>query len=309
MRERIERAAIALARSFLLKPERYWGPDAPRHVKKITRALRLSLANGERNTELVDEVLAIARIRAAHAPAPIYLPNAGSSGSHWLEAMLWRAAGIHPCGEVYLPKPLLDQLRTLSAAGARYFLNAVYIAHSGNVGPHSVQGYCINSAHVTNVATVAALTPGAKKVLLIRHPVDVVLSRTLRKSAHRADVAPDMDDRTYLEHNCKLVERFHAALAGESFDAVVRYEDLVASPVEALTGLLASLSIDASPESIRYAAESTAKGSVLQARAQGGNVKTNLFSGEARTDDALEALARELMAPLSRRLGYDTAAG
>lgn len=309
MRERIDKTALSLTRTFLLNPAEYWGPEAPRHVHKLARALRRSLGPGERTAELVEEILALARLRTAHAPPPIYLPNAGSSGSHWLEAMLSRAAGVHACGEVYLPKPVVERLKGMTAADAGYFLNAVHIAHTGRVGPQLAAGYCINSAHVTNVGTIARLTPGAKKVLLIRDPVDVVMSRTLRKPAHRADVAPDMDDEAYLAHNCELVERFHAALGKEEFDAVARYEDLVSKPVEALTALTAALGLDATDASIQFAAESTTRGAVVSARAQGSNVATNLYAGEPRTDDRLEAMARERMAALRRRLGYTTEAG
>lgn len=299
MRERIDKSALSLTRTFLLDPGQYWGPNSP-HVHKLTRALRRSLGPGERTSELIEEVLALARLRTAHAPPPIYLPNAGSSGSHWLEVMLARAAGVHACGEVYLPKPVVEQLKGLSAAEAGYFLNAVYIAHTGAVGPQLLTGHCINSAHVTNVGMIARLTPGAKKVLLIRHPADVVVSRTLRKARYRAYVAPEMDDAAYLEHNCQLVERFHNALADEDFDARVRYEDLVERPVEALTALVAALDLAVTPESIGGAAESTSR----SALAQGSNVATNLYVGEARSDEVLEARARERMAALSRRLGY-----
>jgi hypothetical protein len=167
-----------------------------------------------------------------------------------------------------------------------------------------VSGRCVNSAHVATVGTIADLTPGAKKVLLIRHPADVVVSRTLRKAAHRADVAPDMDDTAYLEYNCQMVERFYTAVEREAFDARVRYEDLVARPVEALGTLVAALGLQATPESIAHAAESTSRGAVLNARAQGSNVATNLFAGDARSDEVLEARARQRMAALSRRLGY-----
>ncbi len=271
-------------------------------MHKLTRALRRSLAPGERSVELVDELLAIARLRTAHAPPPIYLPNAGSSGSHWLETMLARAAGVHACGEIYPPKPLVEQLKGMSGADAGFFLNAVYIAHAGKVGPQRLSGPCVNSAHVTNVGTIARLTPGAKKVLLIRHPADVAVSRTLRKPAHRADVAPEMDDAAYLEHNCAMVERFHAALQADQFDAVVRYENLVARPVEALTERCVGL--DSTAESVQFAAESSSRDAVQSARAEGSNVPTNLYRGEPRNDPVLEARARARLAPLSRRLGY-----
>lgn len=309
MRERIDKTCLALTRTFLLNPAEYWGEDSPRHVHKLTRALRRSLGPEERTAELVEEILALARLRTAHAPPPIYLPNAGSSGSHWLEAMLSRAAGVHACGEIYLPKQVVERLKGMSPAEAGFFLNAVYVAHTGLVGPNLVSGHCVNSAHVTNVGVIARLTPGSKKVLLLRDPVDVVMSRTLRKAAHRADVAPDMDDSAYLDHNCDLVERFHKALGAEQFDAVARYEDFVSRPVDALTALTAALGLDATPESIQFAAESTSRSAVTSAREQGGNVRTNLYSGEARSDEVLEARARERMAALRRKLGYGVESG
>jgi Sulfotransferase family len=304
MRQRIDKSTLILARSYLLNPQEHWGPNASRHVRKLTSAMGRALRPGERIIELVDEILAVARIRTAHAPPPIYLPNSGSCGSHWLEAMLSLAAGTIACGEVYLPKPILKQLSGLSPACAGYFLNAAHVAHSGNIGPALVEGHCVNSAHITNVGRIAALTPGAKKVLLVRDPIDVVISRTLRKPAHRADVAPDMDDLTYLMRNCEFVERFHAAVENEAFDGIARYEDLVNRPVEALTALTSALGLSATSESIRSAVESTSRSAVEQTRAQGIEVAINLYSGAVRTDARLEARARQRLMGLCRRLGY-----
>jgi Sulfotransferase family len=304
MRQRIDKTTLTLTRSFLLEPSKYWGPDAPRQLHKLVRGLRRSAGPGERSGYVVEEVLALALLRTAHAPPPIYLTNTGGSGSHWLEAMLSLAAGVHVCGEVYFPKPVLEQLQGMDAANAGFFLNAIHMAHTGKVGPQLAAGYLVNSAHVINVAAIAALTPGAKKVFLIRDPFDVVMSRTFRKATHRADVAPDMDDATYLAHNCDFVERFHRALAAEQFDAVVRYEDLVARPVVALTELTGALGLDVTAESIRAAAEATSKATVLSQRAQGVKAGGNLYAGELVNNERHEAWARERLAALRRRLDY-----
>jgi hypothetical protein len=304
MRPRINKTTLALTRSYLLHPEQHWGSESVRHVQKMRIFMRRALRPGERMADLVDEILAIARLRVNHAPAPIYLPNVGSSGSHWLEAMLAIATGTHACGEVYLPKPMLPALKELPAADAAYFLNAAYMAHQADVGPKLATGHLINSAHLGSISGLASLTPGARTVLLLRHPVDVALSRTLRKPLHRAEVAPEADDRDFLAHSCDVVERFHKAAARERFDCQVRYEDLVAQPAETLATLTAALGLAATPESIRNAVEATSRDAIQSARERGDKAATNLYVGEAKHDEALADWARRRLADCCARLGY-----
>lgn len=304
MRQPLEKTTLALTRNYLARPEDYWGSGSPRQVTKLRTFLRRATGPGERLSDVIAEVLAIARLRMNHAPAPIYLPNIGSSGSHWLEAMLSIASDVHACGEVYFPKAVRETLVKMPTADAGYFLNAVYVAHAGSIGPHLVAGRMVNSAHVANVATLANVTPGARSILLVRNPVDIALSRTLRKPLYRAETAPDSDDQTFLASNCDVVERFYQAVASQRFDGRVHYENLVAQPVETLAAVAETLGLTVTPESIRRAVDSTSRDAIKSARARGEKPATNLYAGKARTDDALLTWARARLADCCARMGY-----
>lgn len=304
-RRHISSAAVATARRYLSRPEEFWQGTPDRQVRKLRGMLRSATPAGERATDVIEEVLAIARLRTHHAPAPIYLPNIGSSGSHWLEAMLARATDVHACGEVYLPKSVHELLHAGSGADAEFFMHAVLALHTGRSGPDLVSGRFINSAHYGQVARVASLTSGALTVLLVRHPVDVVMSRTLRKAEYRDEVAPGLDDQAYLERNCTLVERFYRGALSERFDATVRYEDLLARPIQTLEGLISRLGLETSLAALEQAVEATSPDAVRIATERGEKAPTNLFLGDpVRVDPALKQAARQRLRACCESLEY-----
>lgn len=302
-RRRIASETVALTRRYLMQPEPFWEGHHDRQMRKLRGMLRSATPAGERPGDVVEEILAIARLRTHHALAPLYLPNIGSSGSHWLEAMLARATDMHACGEVYFPKGLLDSLP--AGADVEFFVHAVLTLHTGHSGPELVQGRFVNSAHVGDISRIAGRTPGALKVLLVRHPVDIVMSRTLRKPEYRQDVAPGLDDPAYLERNCAAVERFYCAAEKESFDTTLRYEDLLARPIEALAALIEQLGMSTTPETLAHAVASTSPEAIKGAAERGERKATNLFLGErTQIDPTLRRLAHTRLASCCERLGY-----
>lgn len=306
MREPIDPKTITLTRSYLTRPQDRWPDPAHRQVRKLVARIDAARKGAERPEDLIEEVLALARLRTTYAPPPIYLTNIGSSGSHWLEAMLARATDVHNCGEVYLPEPLRAELAQLPPPDAAYFLHALYALHSRSLGPKVIAGRFINSAHLSRVSRIADLTPGSLRVLLIRNPVDVVMSRTFRKEAYRAEVGAEMDDAAYLERNCAVVDRFYLATREEGFDARVRYEDLIAQPKAALSALIGSLGLLASEQAIEHAVASTSSAAVRSAKAKGQPAPTNLFMGERTTEDAaLRGRVRERLRACCELLGYE----
>lgn len=302
-RRRIASETVALTRRYLTQPEPFWEGHHDRQVRKLRGMLRSATPPGERPGDVVDEILAIARLRTHHAPAPLYLSNIGSSGSHWLEALLALATDMHACGEVYFPRGLLESLP--AGADVEFFVHAVLALHTGRSGPELVSGRFVNSAHVGNISRIASHTPGALKVLLIRHPVNIVMSRTLRKTEYRLDVARGLDDRAYLELNCQQVERFYHSTAQEVFDATLSYEDLLAAPAHTLGLLIERLGMRSTPEVIDRAVESTSAEAIKGAAQRGEKPSTNLFLGaDPAPDPTLEQTARQRLAECCRRLGY-----
>lgn len=306
-RRHIASETVALTRRYLSRPEPFWEGAHDRQVRKLHGMVRDATRGVDKPADLIEEILAIARLRTQHAPAPLYLPNVGSSGSHWLEAMLARATGVHACGEVYFPKGLLESLP--AGADVEYFVHAVLALHTGDAGPHLVQGRFVNSAHVSRTSRVSRHTPGALTLLLVRHPVDIVMSRTLRKPEYRQDIAPDLDDRAYLERNCKLVERFYLDASEEHHDATLRYEDLLARPAETLTALISQLGLGTTPEALAQAIESTSPDAIKGAAERGERKATNLYLGEpVRADPTLRQFACRRLAECCERLGYSAEA-
>lgn len=295
---------VALARRYLTQPEPFWEGASDRQVRKLHGMLRSAArSTGRQSDGVIEEILAIARLRTHHAPAPIYLPNIGSSGSHWLEAMLARATGAHACGEVYFPKTLLESLPV--GTDVQFFMHAVLALHTGGCDPQLVGGRFINSAHISRISRVADLTPGSLRVLLVRHPLDVVMSRTLRKPEYRQDVAPELDDKAYLERNCKVVERFYLESAQEHYDATLRYEDLLEDPTGAMTELIDRLGMTTTPDALAFAIQSTSPEAVKGAAERGERKATNLFIGEStRVTPQLKQLARKRLSACCKRLGY-----
>jgi len=299
-------AGLTLARQYLTQPDKFWGAAGDRQIRKLTAMKRGRLAEGLSDADVVDELLAVAQLRTRHAPPPICLANIGSSGSHWLEAMLGRCAPIVSCGEVYLPNPLLQALRPLTASERSFFLHALYAAHSGLRGDALMGGAFVNSAHYSRASRLAGLVDGTRTVLLVRNPIDVVLSRTWRKQEYRDDVAPGESDADYLERNCVLVERFYAEANAEPFDLRVRYEDLIGNPRAALSNLLSGLGLPADPNAIDAAVAATDSNAAAAAVARGEKVPTNIYMGRAdEPEQALLAQVRTRLAACASSLGYD----
>lgn len=297
---------LSLTRRYLADPAPFWGEAGARQVRKLAAMKRQLRGGGLSEADALDEVMAVAQLRVRHAPAPICLANIGSSGSHWLEGMLSQCSETISCGEVYLPNGLLAELRSLPESERSFFLHALYAVHAGRPVTQLLCGRFINSAHYSRRSRVAGLVSGTSAVLLIRHPFDVVMSRTLRKAEYRDEIAPGESDEDYLERNCALVERFYEEAMAEPFDTRVRYEDLVERPAQTLVDLLGALGLPADRPAVDRAVEQTEASTVAAAAARGEKAATNLFLGEARQADvALEERARQRLMACAARLGYE----
>jgi hypothetical protein len=300
---------VMLARQYLSDPAPFWGGVGDRQIRKLKAMMRTWKAGERSNIDVIDEVLSLSYLRTLYAPPPIYIANIGSSGSHWLEAMLSRCTTIINCGEVYLPQGLLKALEELAAAERAYFLHALYAVHSGRRGNELLVGRFTNSAHYSKISRVADLAAGSSTVLLVRHPVDIALSRTLRKQEYRDDVAPGLSDMAYLEHNCVLIERFYGEALGEAFDARVRYEDLITRPQETLQELTDQLKLNTDSCSIAAAVSATDSKAVTVAAARGERAPTNLYLGDnTSVPVVLLDASRARLARCAEQLGYDVKA-
>ena len=261
-------------------PEAWWPAGRQRQAVKLRRALR------DRSAK---DVVDVAEARALDRPPTVFLLSCGSSGSHWLEAMLAQAADVRPCGEVYVPAAMLAEMRRVDAASRSALLDCVHLAHSDVDASTGKTAVLVNSAHASGWRLRALMQPPHRTVLLVRDPADIVISRTFRKGEYRADVSPASSDEEYLEDNLAYVDGFYDIALRESVDAVVSYEQLREDAVAALTrvfGMLGVEPVTVDPE-----------------------VRANKYDGPAVTvPDEVRASVVERTADLRRRIDAAVAA-
>ena len=90
--------------AYVKHPRSAWPEGRTLQADKLSAcAARLAAASSSTLPEIVAQVVAAAEQRLRSAPETLFLVNCGSSGSHWIEAMLAALPGVHTCGEVYLP--------------------------------------------------------------------------------------------------------------------------------------------------------------------------------------------------------------
>ena len=165
---------------YINAPHEAWPPGKPLQARKLEecRARRCSATRADLAL-MIDRACEAARRRLdANAPT-LFLINCGSSGSHWVEAMLSALPGIHACGEVYVPPRIGGELAEAPASDRRCFLDALHQVHMDVPVEIAERDVLINSAHSWNPHDL--MGEAAIPVVLVRDPVDVVASRTFRK--------------------------------------------------------------------------------------------------------------------------------
>lgn len=177
----------------------------------------------------------------------LHVLNIGSSGSHWLEALLADAWDSVPVGEVYLPRVL----RLLPVASRRRFLEALLLLHAGPVDDPTGQPLT-HSAHSLSLPAGDDPSGRWRQLWLLRDPLDIVLSRTFRKPAFRARQAV-ADDWRYFRRNLRLVRRFYVRARMRDYAVCVSYEALLSEPAEALARLFDGLGLVVSKDRIAHA--------------------------------------------------------
>lgn len=295
----------SLFKSYALEPEKFWPETHLRNAKKVRafvdkgRALR---AEGRR--EYVQNIVRLACLRYSFESKHLYLVNAGSSGSHWIEAMLGMLPGFYNGGEVYFSKHLTKPLGSMNEKEASMFLDAVYLLHSGAIHADSLTAVVSNSAHLADHEKISSYSKSKVAVLLLRDPVEVVISRTFRKDEYRSDVAPSLTEKEYLERNCVYVERFYEKLDFDSFDMVVKYEEFLQSPRLNLAKVVELLGLRVCESDIDSAVLKTSKEKVRESINSGKGAVTNIYLGDKKEYGWARDYVRERLSGTIVRSGF-----
>ena len=282
---------------YCLHSAKYWPERSQRQARKIEQRVRvLARASGGARGPALTSLVAAAKRRQTHRRRTVHLANIGSSGSHWLEHMLVEGAGMLGAGEVYLPPTIRQKVAELAQPDAGVFMDALTILHAGGVGTDE-SASVIHSMHAARPEAFLAADPSTLRVLLLRDPVDVCLSRVYRKDEYRQDIAPDSADMAYLEQNITKVAGFLQTAQGQVYDLVLRYEDLLRDPVPGMQAISALTGTQADRTRLEQVAEEQAAERISGKEAARA---TNLYVGE---DRQVPVAARELVARRLGRLG------
>ncbi len=284
---------------YVRAPHGYWPPDNPLQANKLRARCTERCEDGDDLEQVIAQIVDAAARRIANAQPTLFLVNCGSSGSHWLEAMLSALPGMRACGEVYVPAPIAETLKSLPEPQSACFLDGLHQLHSWEPAPVGDDDILINSAHSWSCSDLAGTT--ARTALLIRDPLDVAVSRTFRKPQLRRHLMPDAHDESYLERNIAFVEKFYRSALRRKPATIVRYEDIVARPNESLAVLADMVGRSATPA---RCAQIAARYSASGQQASGSRL-SNVFRGPRVTiPPALEAHAAARLAGLRAEMGY-----
>jgi len=229
----------------------------------------------------------------------IFLVNVGSSGSHWLAAMINELEGINTIGEVYFPTKLKDRVENLSIPDRQFLVNAVHLGHLPNFNSSNAISKIINTGHFSGrmLKFIRESDPNSKCIILIRDPMDIVISRTFRKDEHKQLIAPNSTRDEYLWKNINMVKNWYKNNLKQSFDFEVRYEDLIQDPESSLTSLCTFLNINFELPQIRE---------IIHQYDKDSNPKnTKLFTGsQKKITIAQRQTIEEELSDLRKILGY-----
>jgi hypothetical protein len=289
----------ALISQYLRSPHKFWGENTRQSDKLKRRLAFLSRQGGLTDRDVVRRVMSLAVARRHRSARNVYISNAGSSGSHWLEFMLAGLDGLLPVGEVYIPAAFWTRLRAVPQADRKICLDAVYVAHCGRLDEGVIPVGMLNSAHHPSLKRFSAVDPEGLRVLLLRNPADIVLSRTFRKGEYRQYVDGGSNDRAYLARNIDYVRNFLSKIDRNEFDCIVRYEELVDDPTGVLRKVTNLLGLAVAEERLQRVVAGNRDGAVLpEVAALGRNSNLARESSDAYSE-SFRAEVEDKLAGLS----------
>ncbi len=275
-----------------------WPEDRPLQARKLVESLgRYAAARSMQPDAAINGAIVSASERSVRPAPTLFLINCGSSGSHWVEAMVAALGGVYACGEVYLPPGIdLGGLETQERVAFIDALHQLHMEHPAAVDPSDI---LINSAH--SWGPHDAMGASAAAVLLVRDPIDVVASRTFRKPRLRRYLTPDASDSEYLDRNIAYVDKFYRSALRRKPAHVIRYEDFTSQPVETL-GRLATL-LSRKPDQERL--DEIVRTYSAAGQQDSGRRLSNVFQGpRVSTDPDLRQTLTTRLARIRSDLGY-----
>lgn len=225
-----------LMTDYISNPEQYGDKKL---VDKLFRRISKKLDSKQMSEkEFIHYLFKLAEKRIESQATNVFLMNIGSSGSHWIEAMLDEFPEVVCINEVYFPKALRKKVINFDRHALNLMMNVITLAHMKVDEELHFDKIVVNSAHVIGTEFYRKCDDSCICMMLTRDPYDIVISRTFRKNSYREYIAPDATDMEYLDLNLFRVNRFFNKNPKSNFLAVVKYEDFIDDGENALKEIL-----------------------------------------------------------------------
>ena len=283
--------ALHLCEQYLKQPEKLC---RERQLTKLQKKFKLfERKYNYSREEMFDELIRLAKLRTLSNPINVFLVNAGSSGSHWIEAMLDEIDGIISLNEVYFSKELRLEMKELDTIGKQMVMNLVHLCHSPILSDDAASAIFINSAHTKGTRFYRSIEPECKCILLVRDPLSIVISRTFRKEKFRQSIASDHTDSEFFNKNLEVVKRWYERNLASEFDLICKYESFVEDGKNELNKILILLDLECSDEKLEEIIFTHNRENILSKKSEN---KANLYTGKIKpvqknlNDLAIEAL-------------------
>lgn len=281
---------------FCSNPENFWGENT-RQLKKFKNR-HSSLLNFYNYSQenLVDFILSAAAIRVKEKVPTLYIPSFGSSGSHLVQDILANFQNSIPLGEVYIAPTLVEKVSTMDQTFKRIFIEAYCLLYSGSLQNTFKLVPIINTAHKPSLLHFGDFSSCYRSCLLVRDPLQIVISRTFRKDEFRSYMhKKGISDLDYMKENIDKTKRFFRAALNFKHEFSVKYEDIVCESNDAINSLLEFTNMRGEIDKMKMSFSHSLHGSD----------KTNLFKGERKViDESYLSYIKNELHDLRTVLGY-----
>ena len=256
----------------------------------------------ETDSAAVQAVVELAKSRLESRPLTIFLISAGSSGSHWLEAVLKSAADMIPCGEVYLPQSIFKAMRGLSLESSSAFLDCIHMIHAERLPADVSNVVFVNSAHRSGWRLAEFMSEPKKSIFLKRNPIDIVVSRSFRKPDYYGQFE-QLNHAEFVDHNITYVQAFYQAAIDAAPDVTVSFEAMRQDLKSVLMQVESALDLTFNSDKVRIAVDEL--GYIPPDKASFSKQKTNVYAGpRIEVADATKGYIRGKLGDMPMRHGY-----
>ena len=224
----------------------FWKPGAyfeDRNIFKISKSQRkishLKLSLSEKSGVMKK----IIENRVNQKTPTIYIISNGGSGCHYLGGLISMKDNFKLIDEVYFPPVIINEMERLEIASANCLVEMVNLVHLADLeNQHLVP---INTMHLrrdTPLSKIKRFSVNPLFIFLIRNPIDIAISRGLRKAEYKKQNLEnrDLEDDDYLKKQAVFTKNHFSRLFSKSNDVgalTIRYEDLIENPVRTMKNI------------------------------------------------------------------------